>query len=109
VVWRVLGAQYFGVAQRRRRVFVAGHLGGGGAASVLFESTGMFGDFTPGAETKPDPAGTVAACLNSGGNAGGFRTELGEHLIIFDPRYARNGRGKPDTGVPPLKAQNGRI
>ena len=27
VAWRVLDAQYFGVAQRRRRVFIIGHLG----------------------------------------------------------------------------------
>lgn len=27
--------------------------------------------------------------------------------IVFEPRYARNGRGAPDTIAPPLKAQNG--
>jgi DNA (cytosine-5)-methyltransferase 1 len=27
--------------------------------------------------------------------------------IAFEPRYARNGRGAPDTVVPPLKAQSG--
>ena len=30
LAWRVLDAQYFGVAQRRRRVFLVGHLGAGG-------------------------------------------------------------------------------
>jgi len=37
--WRILDAQYFGVAQRRRRVFIVGHLGDGRAAQVLFEPT----------------------------------------------------------------------
>ncbi|MDO5801643.1 MAG: DNA cytosine methyltransferase [Coriobacteriia bacterium] len=39
LAWRTLDAQFFGVAQRRRRVFLVGHLGGpGGApAAVLFE------------------------------------------------------------------------
>lgn len=38
VAWRVLDAQYFGVPQRRRRVFLVGHLGDAtGAAKVLFE------------------------------------------------------------------------
>ena len=43
VCWRVLDSQYFGVAQRRRRVFVVGHLGDGRAAQVLFEREGLRG------------------------------------------------------------------
>ena len=35
--WRVLDSQYFGVAQRRRRVFIVASLGDGRAAQVLFE------------------------------------------------------------------------
>ena len=37
LAWRVLDAQFFGVAQRRRRVFVVGHLGATRAVEVLFE------------------------------------------------------------------------
>ncbi|MDN6684259.1 MAG: DNA cytosine methyltransferase, partial [Bifidobacterium crudilactis] len=37
LAWRVLDAQFFGVAQRRRRVFLVGHLGDRRAAEVLFE------------------------------------------------------------------------
>lgn len=33
IAWRVLDAQFFGVAQRRRRVFLVGHLGRGGGRS----------------------------------------------------------------------------
>lgn len=43
--YRVLDAQYFGVAQRRRRVFVVGHLGSWKpAAEVLFESDCLSGN-----------------------------------------------------------------
>jgi DNA (cytosine-5)-methyltransferase 1 len=38
--WRVLDSQYFGVPQRRRRLFIVGHLGDGRAAQVLFEREG---------------------------------------------------------------------
>ena len=44
--WRVLDAQFFGVAQRRRRVFLVGCAGGGGgaAAAVLFEPESVSGN-----------------------------------------------------------------
>ena len=48
LAWRVLDAQFFGVAQRRRRVFLVGHLGsGGGAAAVLFEPDSVSGNTKP--------------------------------------------------------------
>lgn len=42
--WRVLDAQYFGLAQRRHRVFLVASLGDGRATQVLFECEGMPGD-----------------------------------------------------------------
>ncbi|HEY8355174.1 MAG TPA: DNA cytosine methyltransferase, partial [Methylophilaceae bacterium] len=46
--YRVLDAQYFGVAQRRRRVFVVGHLGDWRRASaVLFERHSLSGHPAP--------------------------------------------------------------
>jgi DNA (cytosine-5)-methyltransferase 1 len=46
--YRVLDAQYFGLAQRRRRVFVVGSLGGwASAAAVLFESESLRGNPAP--------------------------------------------------------------
>jgi len=44
VAYRVLDSQFFGVAQRRRRVFIVGSLREGGAAEVLFEPQGGSGD-----------------------------------------------------------------
>jgi DNA (cytosine-5)-methyltransferase 1 len=48
VGWRVLDAQYFGVAQRRRRVFIVASLGEDGSApgQVLALEEGLRGDFT---------------------------------------------------------------
>ena len=50
--WRVLDAQFFGVAQRRRRLFAVGVLGDiGGPAEILFESEGLRWD-TPSSREK---------------------------------------------------------
>jgi DNA (cytosine-5)-methyltransferase 1 len=60
--YRVLDAQYFGVAQRRRRVFVVGCLGDWrSAAKVLFEPESLRRDSPPSREKGQEVAGTIAA------------------------------------------------
>ena len=67
--YRVLDAQNFGVAQRRRRVFVVGCLGGWeSAAKVLFESESLSGNIKQSKKTRknitkypPDCVGTLCA------------------------------------------------
>ena len=56
--YRILDAQYFGVAQRRRRVFVVGYLGDWRrAAAVLFERESMSGHPAPSREAGQKAAG----------------------------------------------------
>ena len=58
--YRVLDAQYFGVAQRRRRVFVVGYLGDWRrAAAVLFERESLSGYPAPSREAGEKAAPTV--------------------------------------------------
>jgi DNA (cytosine-5)-methyltransferase 1 len=58
--YRVLDAQYFGVAQRRRRVFVVGCLGNWrAAAAVLFERDSLCGNPTPSREKSQDSTTTT--------------------------------------------------
>ena len=69
--YRVLDAQYFGVAQRRRRVFVVGYLGDWRrAAAVLFERESMSGHPAPSRETwqKVAPTVTQGAPFSGTGN-----------------------------------------
>jgi DNA (cytosine-5)-methyltransferase 1 len=61
VAWRTLDAQYFGVAQRRRRVFVvASARNGFDPAQVLFEWEGVRRDLAPRRSQAEDAAGTIA-------------------------------------------------
>lgn len=54
VCWRVLDAKYFGVPQRRRRVFIIGSLGNGRSAQVLFESESSARDIVSGKQERGD-------------------------------------------------------
>ncbi|WP_244922325.1 DNA cytosine methyltransferase [Pusillimonas noertemannii] len=69
--YRILDAQYFGVAQRRRRVFVVGCLGDWrSAAAVLFERHSMSGHPAPSRGTGEETAGTLASRTGAGGFPG---------------------------------------
>jgi DNA (cytosine-5)-methyltransferase 1 len=68
--YRVLDAQWFGVAQRRRRVFVVGHLGDWRrAAAVLFERESLRRDTAPSRE-KGQIAPTIPSRSTAGGGLG---------------------------------------
>ena len=72
LAYRVLDAQYFGVAQRRRRVFVVGYLGDWRpAAAVLFERHSMSGHPAPSREKRQEA--TDAAATGAGGSGGDGR------------------------------------
>ncbi|WP_336273788.1 DNA cytosine methyltransferase [Vreelandella indica] len=64
--YRILDAQYFGVAQRRRRVFVVGHLGDWRrAAAVLFERHSLSGDSAPSRDARESFASNAGGCIKS--------------------------------------------
>lgn len=85
LAWRVLDAQYFGVAQRRRRVFLVGHLGDGGcAAAVLAEQDCMRGNFEarkPSREAAS--AETRAGSSSPGGGAVAFAQNQRDEVRLF--------------------------
>ena len=69
--WRVLDAQFFGVPQRRRRVFVVGHLGDWRpAAAVLFERESLRRDTAARRKAPEDIAGTLEAGVGRSRGAG---------------------------------------
>jgi DNA (cytosine-5)-methyltransferase 1 len=67
VAWRVLDAQYFGVAQRRRRLFViASARDDFNPAAVLFEFDGLRRDIAPSRTQRKDVAGPITAGIEKG-------------------------------------------
>lgn len=52
VAWRILDAQYFGLAQRRKRVFVIASARAECVAEILFERKGLSGDIEKGKSKK---------------------------------------------------------
>jgi len=82
--YRVLDAQYFGVAQRRRRVFVIGCLGDpASAAAVLFERHSLQGRSAPRRQKGKDVAGTIARNSFSGGAGGRPEGAAGNHFVAW--------------------------
>lgn len=78
VAWRVLDAQYFGVPQRRRRVFVVASFGDGRAAEVLFESEGGARHCPPSRKPGEEIAYAIRANPSRSGDKGdgGINTTL---------------------------------
>lgn len=74
LAWRVLDAQYFGVPQRRRRVFVVGYIGDWRpTAAALVERDSLAGNPAPRRGAREDVAGTFSARTAGGG---GFGTDF---------------------------------
>ena len=65
VAWRVLDSQYFGVPQRRRRVYLVASLGDGGCAEILFESTRLLRDPSEGRAKGKGSAGELEESFNA--------------------------------------------
>ena len=77
LAWRVFDAQYWGVPQRRKRIYLVADLAGGSAGKILFESEGVSG-YTPqgfrswqGAAGASEKGSGTAGCVclnDQGGN-----------------------------------------
>ncbi|AWR55111.1 phage N-6-adenine-methyltransferase [Klebsiella pneumoniae] len=123
IAWIVKDAQYFGVAQRRKRVFVvASARKGFDPGQVLFESEGVRRDTPPSREPQTAVAaltargvGTCGADDNQaqaghllafgGGNTGGnidvaaCLTAKGQHIDFEVETFAVHGTQDPDTNL----------
>lgn len=109
VAWRVLDAQYFGVAQRRRRVFVvASARDGFDPAAVLFEREGVRRDSPPSRESRENAAADVASSaaypiLEPGARTGKSTTDKRAGLGVgggADPMFTLQAGKQHGVAVP---------
>ena len=107
VAWRILDAQYFGVPQRRRRVFVIGYLGDWRPASaVLFERQSLSGDNPPSRKTRQEVTGSTGngtsnSCeqSNNGKSDSGKKSKRTTYQPEVSPAIkARDAKGVSSDG-----------
>ena len=85
LAWRVFDAQYWGVPQRRKRIYLVADFAGGSAGKILFESEGVSGYTPQGFRSWQGTAGTFeegagasgCVCLN---DQGGSRMNVTEDV-----------------------------
>ena len=65
LAWRVLDAQYWGLAQRRKRIFLVADFGGHTAPEILFKQDRVFRGTTSGEETWQGTAPTTPECVGN--------------------------------------------
>lgn len=100
LAWRILDAQYFGVPQRRRRVFVVVSFGDGDPAKVLFEPRRRDGNHSPRRKSRQGTAPTLSARTKGGGGLG-TDSELDGALIpeIVPQAISAEGHDASEDGT----------
>ena len=65
IAWRVLDAQYHGVPQRRRRIFLVADFRGTSAGEILFKREGLSGHFAESGKKGEEVAGAIGGGTDS--------------------------------------------
>lgn len=73
IAWRVLDAKYWGVPQRRKRIFLVCDFAGGRAGEILFKREGLLRDFKACREARQEDSG--AAVGSAGGDCRAFHLQ----------------------------------
>ena len=80
LAWRVMDAQYWGVAQRRKRIFLVADFAGRSAPQILFEQDRLLGD---PAQSQGERQRTSAAAQESIRDSSGSRAERIDGSEVF--------------------------
>lgn len=68
IAWRLLDAQYWGVPQRRQRIYLVADFDGGSAGKILFESEGLSGYSAQGFKSWQDAANGITEGIGETGS-----------------------------------------
>ena len=83
VAYRTIDAQYFGVPQRRRRIYLVADFAGRCAAEILFESEGMPRNFAPSGSPWQRTAGNAKNCTGKTGTVC-LNDQGGQRIDVLD-------------------------
>lgn len=73
IAWRVLDAKYWGVPQRRKRIYLVADFGGGRAAEILFKREGLRRDFAQSRKAWQKTSGDAVG--SAGGDCRAFHLQ----------------------------------
>ena len=97
IAWRVYNAQYWGVPQRRKRIYLIADFGSERAGEILFEPESMRGHHPQSEEARKGAAGFVAGGAGGGHLAFAWANSAGAGLSEADtaPTIKANRNGEP--------------
>lgn len=72
IAWRIYDAQFWGVPQRRKRIYLIADFGTERAGEILFECESLSGNSEPGKETRQETAGDAAGSVRRSDQPCGF-------------------------------------
>ena len=101
IAWRILDAQYFGIPQRRRRIFLVADFRGERAAEVLFEREGVPGHPPARRKAGEEVAYSIRASPSHSGDKGdgGINTTLLAYNIQQNDGGEHKRKDRPNGGM----------